>query len=76
MNLDFEETTYKHCSKAHPRAKRSSGFLLTTRVPTNFHCWLFLCGIMFRVRVRLKVFLTRLTLGVLHAFDGHIYMGA
>ena len=33
--------------------------------------WLLLCGI--RFRVRLKVLLTRLTLGVLHAFDRHLY---
>ena len=33
---------------------------------TNAHFWLFLCGIRFMVRVRLKVLLTRLD--VLHAF--------
>ena len=30
---------------------------------------------MVKVRVRLKVLLIRLTLGVLHAFDGHLYVG-
>ena len=56
----------------------ANGYLLTTR--THAHFWLFLCGIMLRVRfrfrasvrisvsVRLKVLLTRLKLGILHAF--------
>ena len=59
---------------------------MATCLPLTYicHCWLFLCGIRFRIRfsvrvsvsvnvsdrvkVRLKVLLTRLTLGVLHAF--------
>ena len=45
-------------------AGKGNGYLLTSHVQMIF--WLFLYGI--RVRVRLKVPLKRLTLGVLHAF--------